>query len=187
MVLASLRAIGQNLVLFIAISLAFAVGASAQDVVVGTIDKVDTGAKTVTVKAADGTVTTVKYTDKTAVHGLAGTAHAADLAGKVGGRVIVHDVPEGTDKAARSIVFVGDKTVDKTEGTIFRIGKNSKTVSVKMADNTVKVFTVSSHATVNAGKDVFHYSAVSMKEGDHVVVYSTDEAGKSVAHAFEHL
>jgi hypothetical protein len=168
MVLASLRAIGQNLVLLIAISLAFAVGARAQDVVVGTIDKVDTGAKTVAVKTADGTVTTLKYTDKTAVHGLSGTA-------------------EGTDTVARSIVFVGDKTVDKTDGTIFRIGKTTKTISVKMADNTVKVFSVSTHATVNAGKDVFHYSAVSLKEGDHVVVYSTDEAGKSIAHAFEHL
>jgi hypothetical protein len=187
MVLASLRAIGRNLVLLIAISLAFAAGARAQDVLVGTIDKVDTGAKTVAVKTADGTVTVVKYTDKTTVHGLADTAHAADLAGRTGGRVIVHDVPEGTDTVARSIVFVGDKTVDKTDGTIFRIGKSTKTISVKMADDTVKVFSVSSHATVNAGKDVFHYSAVSLKEGDHVVVYSTDEAGKSIAHAFEHL
>src|SRR5580704_13072021 len=165
MVHASLRAIGRNLVLFLGISLVFAFGAKAQDVVVGTIDKVDTGAKTVAVKTADGTVTTVKYTDKTAVHGLSDAAHGADLAGKAGGRVIVHDVPEGTDKVARSIVYVGDKTVD----------------------NTVKVFTISSHATVNAGKDVFKYSAVTMKEGDHVVVYSTDEAGKSIAHVFEHF
>jgi hypothetical protein len=187
MVHASLRAIGRNLVLFLGISLVFAFGAKAQDVVVGTIDKVDTGAKTVAVKTADGTVTTVKYTDKTALHGLGDAAHGADLAGKTGGRVIVHDVPEGTDKVARSIVFVGDKTVDKTDGTIFKIGKRTKTVSVKMADNTVKVFTISSHASVNAGKDVFKYSAVTMKEGDHVVVYSTDEAGKSIAHVFEHF
>jgi hypothetical protein len=187
MALASPRAIARNLVLFVAVSLAFAVGARAQDVVVGTITKVDTGAKTVAVKTADGTVTTVKYTDKTAVHGLGDAAHGAALAGKEGSRVIVHDVPEGTDKAARSIVYVGDKTVDKTDGTIFKIGKKSKTISVKLADNTVKVFDVSTHATVNAGRDVVKYSVVSMKEGDHVVVYSTDEAGKSIAHAFEHL
>jgi hypothetical protein len=187
MVLASLRAIGRNLLLFLAVSLIFAFGAQAQNVLVGTIDKVDTGTKTVAVKSADGTVTVVKYTDKTAVHGLKDAAHGGDLAGKEGGRVIVHDVPEGTDTVARSIVFVGDQTVEKTDGTIFKISKKSKTVSVKMADNTVKVFSVSSHATVNAGKDVFHYSAVSMKEGDHVVVYSTDESGKKIAHAFEHL
>jgi hypothetical protein len=187
MVLGSLRAIGQNLVLFLAVSLAFAAGAQAQNVVVGTITKVDTGAKTVAVKTADGTVTTVKYTDKTAVHGLGDAAHGAALAGKEGSRVIIHDVPDGADTAARSIVYVGDKTVDKTDGTIFKIGKKSKTISVKMADNTVKVFDVSTHATVNGGKDVFKYSAVTMKEGDHVVVYSTDEAGKSIAHAFDHL
>ncbi|MGC2719972.1 MAG: hypothetical protein WA209_10305, partial [Candidatus Acidiferrales bacterium] len=75
MVLASLRAIGQFLVLFVALLFTFAVGAQAQDVLVGTIDKVDTGAKTVAVKSADGTVTVVKYTDKTAVHGLKDAAH----------------------------------------------------------------------------------------------------------------
>ncbi len=187
MVLASLRAIGQMLVLLIVVLFTFAVGAQAQNVLVGTIDKVDTDAKTVAVKSADGTVTVVKYTDKTTVHGLTNATHAASLAGKEGGRVIVHDVPEGADTVGRSIVYVGDKTVDKTDGTIFKIGKRSRTVSVKMADNTVKVFSVSSHATVNAGKDVFHYSAVSMKEGDHVVVYSTEEGGKAIAHAFDHL
>jgi hypothetical protein len=187
MVLASLRAIGRNLLVFLAFGLSLAVGAQAQNVLVGTIDKVDTSAKTVAVKSADGTVTVVNYTDKTTVHGLKDAAHGADLAGKEGGRVIVHDVPEGTATVGRSIIFVGDKTVDKTDGTIFRIGKRSKTVSVKLADNTVKVFTVSSHATMNAGKDVFHYSAVSIKQGDHVIVYSTDEGGKAIAHAFEHF
>ena len=47
--------------------------AHAQDVthvVSGTIEKVDAGAKTIAVKTADGTVETVKFTDKTTVHGL---------------------------------------------------------------------------------------------------------------------
>jgi len=47
--------------------------ARAQDVthvVSGTIEKVDAGAKTIAVKTADGTVETVKFTDKTTVHGM---------------------------------------------------------------------------------------------------------------------
>ena len=43
-------------------------------VVSGTIEKVDAGAKTIAVKTADGTVETVKFTEKTAVHEI-GRAH----------------------------------------------------------------------------------------------------------------
>ncbi len=61
--------------------------ARAQDVthvVSGTVEKVDAGAKIIAVKTADGTVETVKFTEKTAVHGLKDAAKGADLAGKEG-------------------------------------------------------------------------------------------------------
>ena len=52
------------------------------NVITGTIEKVDSGAKTIAVKTVDGTVETVKFTDKTTVHGLKDAAKGADLAGK---------------------------------------------------------------------------------------------------------
>jgi hypothetical protein len=170
-----------------AFAVLFAVGANAQDVVTGTIDKVDTGAKTVAVKSADGTVTVVKYSGKTVVHGLKDGAKGADLAGKEGGHVIVHDVPERSDKVAHSIYFVGDKSVHATEGTVQDVAKGTRVVTVKTADGTVKTFTVAGHATVDGSKDVGEYSVKGVKAGDHVVVYSTEETGKEIAHAFHHL
>ena len=160
---------------------------ASTNVITGTIEKVDSGAKTIAVKTADGTVETVKFTEKTTVHGLKDAGKGADLAGKEGGHVIVHTVGEGADKTAHSVEWVGDKTVHTAEGTVEDVGKGSKTVAVKTADGTKETFEVADHATVNTGKDVGRYSARGAKKGEHVTVYYTEEAGKKIAHVFKHL
>jgi hypothetical protein len=157
------------------------------NVITGTIEKVDSGAKTVAVKTADGTVETVKFTDKTTVHGLKDAAKGADLAGKEGGHVIVHTVGEGADKTAHSVEWFGDKTVHATEGTVEDIGEGSKTVAVKTADGSKETFEVADHAVVNSGKGVARYSEKGAKKGEHVTVYYTEEAGKKIVHVFKHL
>jgi Cu/Ag efflux protein CusF len=155
---------------------AVSVGAQGSGVITGTVEKVDSGAKTIAVKTADGTVETVKFTEKTSVHGLKDAAKGTDLAGKEGGHVIVHTVGEGSEKTAHSVEWVGDKTVHTTEGTVEDVGKGSKTVAVKTADGTKETFDVANHAVVSGAK-----------KGEHVTVYYTEEAGKKIAHVFKHL
>src|SRR5882757_6202247 len=162
-------------------------GQNPTHVISGTVEKVDAGAKTVAVKTADGTVETVKFTEKTTVHGLKDAAKGADLVGKEGGHVIVHTVGEGADKTAHSVDWVGDKTVHATEVTVEAVGKGSKTVGVKTADGTKETFVVADHAVVDTGKDVTRYSIQGAKKGEHVTVYYTEEAGKKIAHVFKHL
>ena len=169
---------------FVAVSLA---AQTSGNVFTGTIDKVDSGAKTISVKTADGAVKTVKFTDKTTVDGLKGAAKGTDLAGKEGGHVIVHSIGTGADETAHSVEWVGDRTVHTTEGTVEDVGKDSKTVAVKTADGTKETFVVADHATVNTGNDVARYSVQGAKKGEHVTVYYTEEAGKKVAHVFGHL
>lgn len=160
---------------------------ASSNVVTGTIEKVDSGGKTIAVKTADGTVETVKFTEKTTVHGLKDGTKGADLAGKEGGHVIVHTTGEGAEKTAHSVEWFGDKTVHTTEGTVEDVGKGSKTVAVKTADGSKETFEVAGHATVNTGKDVGRYTAIGAKKGEHVTVYYTEEAGKKIAHVFKHL
>jgi len=161
--------------------------AGVTGVVTGTLTKVDAAGKTVAVKTADGTIETVKFTEKTTVHGIKGVAKGADLAGKEGGHVIVHTAGEGADKTAHSIVWVGDKTVKTADVTVDDVGKGTRTVAVKTADGTKDTYVVSEHATVDAGKDVGKYSVVGVKKGEHVTVYYTEAGGKKIIHAFEHL
>jgi hypothetical protein len=184
-----LQATFRALLLLLAACFAVAV-ARAQDVthvISGTIEKVDAGAKTIAVKTADGTVETVKFAGKTTVQGLKGAAGGADLVGKEGGHIIIHATGEGAQKTAHSVMWVGDKTVHTTEGTVEDVGKGTKTVAVKTADGTKEAFEVSGHATVDTGKAVGRYSALGAKNGEHVTVYYTEEAGKKIAHVFKHL
>jgi hypothetical protein len=164
--------------------------ARAQDlthVVSGTVEKVDAGAKTIAVKTADGSVATVKFTEKTTVHGLKDATTGADLAGKEGGHVIVHATGEGAETTAHSVEWLGDKTVHTTEGTVEEVGQGTKTVAVKAADGTKEAFVVADHATVDTGKTVGRYTVLGAKKGEHVTVYYTEEAGKKIAHLFKHL
>jgi hypothetical protein len=178
--------------LLLILALAFGVallqsGKAATDVITGIIDKVDSAAKTIAVKTADGTVQTVKFTERTTVRGLKGAAKGADLAGKEGSHVIVHTSGEGAEKTAHSVDWVGDKTVHATEGTVDEVGEGSKTVAVKTADGTKETFTVADHAVVDSGKGVARYSTAGAKKGEHVTVYYTEEAGKKIARVFKHL
>ena len=160
---------------------------TATDVLTGIIDKVDSAAKTIAVRTADGTVQTVKFTEKTTVSGLKDAAKGADLVGKEGGHVIVHTAGEGADKTADSVHWLGDRTVHTSEGTVDEVGAGAKTVAVKTADGTKETFEVADHATVDTGKNVARYSEQGAKKGEHVTVYYTEEAGRKIAHVFKHL
>jgi len=149
------------------------------NVVAGTITKVDSGAKTIAVKTADGTVHTVKWTDDTTVTGLKGAAHGADLAGKEGGHVIIRTTDEGGEKTAHSIDYVGHKTIKTADVTVDDVGKGTQTLAVHTADGAKETFKVGDHATVDTGKDV--------EKGGHYTVYYTEDAGKKVVHFFSHL
>src|SRR5258708_21786530 len=93
-------------------------GQNPTHVITGTVEKVDAGAKTVAVKTADGTVETVKFTEKTTVHGLKDAAKRADLVGKEGGHVIVHATGEGASKTAHSVEWLLHKTVPTPHSTV---------------------------------------------------------------------
>lgn len=145
---------------------------ASASVVTGALEKVGSGAKTIAMKTANGTVETVKFTGKTTGHGLKDAQKGAGLAGKEGGHVIVRTSGKGAEKTAHSVEWFGDKTVHATEGTVEDVGKGSKTVAVKTADGAKETFEVAGHVTVNTGKDVGRY---------------TEEAGKKIAHVFKHL
>jgi hypothetical protein len=54
---------------------------------------------------------------------------------------------------------------------------------VVTADGTEKTFTLPDHAVTDSGKDI----AKGSEKGAKVVVYSSEDAGKKVAHFFQHV
>lgn len=160
---------------------------AAQDVVSavhGTITKLDSSTKTAVVKSQDGTEHTIKFVDKTTVHGAEATATGSKDAFHgltQGSDVVVHYTAEGTEKTAVEVDKVGKDGIKSVDGTVTHIDRGGKTLVVKAADGTEDTFRLSDHAATDAGKNIGKGAEKSAK----VTVYYTENAGKKVAHFFE--
>jgi Cu/Ag efflux protein CusF len=154
---------------------------------VGDLEKVDTEAKKITIRAADGTEHAVSYSGRTIVHGLKGTAKASDLAGKEGSRVVVHYTGTAGRETADHIDVFDHDALKTTEGTLTRVDKAGHKVVVKTADGVDETYDLGRDSAIDTKDglvDVAHFTG---KEGDHVIVYHTEEAGRKVVHLIKHL
>lgn len=156
----------------------------------GTITKLDSASKTMVVKTKDGTEHTVKFVDKTTVHGVEGGGHDTAAGAKdtfhglkEGTDVVAHYTEKGSEKTAVEVDDVGKDGLKTVDGTITHIDRAGKTVAVKTADGTEETFKLSGHAAADAGKDIAKGSEKTAK----VTVYYTESAGKKTAHFFEKL
>lgn len=159
---------------------------AAQDVVSavhGTIEKIDSAAKTMVVKTADGAEHSMHFLDKTAVHGADASAEAAKDSWhglKAGAEVVAHYTTKGTEDTALEIDKVGKDGLKTTDGTIKDIDRGAKKLVVKSSDGAESTFRLTDHAAKDAGKDI----GEGMEKGTKVTVYYTEDAGKKVAHFF---
>jgi Cu/Ag efflux protein CusF len=150
-------------------------------VVEGTVKKIDSATKTVVVKTADGTDHTFHIGDHTAVYGaeagVKGTK--ATLHGlKEGSKVAVHYTGSAAKNTADEIDYIGKNGLKSGEGTIKKIDRDAKTLTVKSVDGTEETFRLSERAAKDAGKDIGKGSEKSEK----VTVYYTEQAGHKIAH-----
>jgi hypothetical protein len=149
----------------------------------GKVEKIDRMAKTIVVKAPDGTEHTFHFVGRTAFHG---AENAADVTKesfhglKEGSDVVVHYSAKGTEETAEEVDHVGEGGLNATEGTVSHLDRGAKTVTLKAADGTEQTFRLSKNAADDAGKDV---SEGAEKTGK-VTVYYTEQAGHKIAHFF---
>lgn len=152
----------------------------------GTVEKVDRAAKTVVVKAADGTEHTFHLVGRTVVHGAQATHRGTDAAAgdlDEGSEVVVHSTRKGTEETAEEIDHVGKDGLKASDGTITGFDRAARTMTIKTADGTKETYRLSEHAAQDAGKD----TEDAAKKSSHVTVYYSEEAGHKVAHFFKSL
>jgi hypothetical protein len=121
-----------------------------------------------------------------AVHGI----KASDLAAKdswhglkEGSQVVAHSTKRGSEETAVEVDKLGDKGLEKTEGTIKEIDRGGRKLVIESADGTERTFKLSAHAAADSAKDV----PADAEKGTKVAVYSTEQAGKKIAHFFEKI
>ena len=107
---------------------------AAQDVVSavhGTITKLDSGAKTMVVKTADGVEHTFKFLGSTAVHGVKamGTGTKDAFHGLTeGSEVVAHYTAKGAEETAVEVDKVGKDGMKGVEGTVTHVDRGAKTI-----------------------------------------------------------
>ena len=149
----------------------------------GRIEKIDRTAKTMVVKAADGTEHTFHFVGRTVVHGGEKTGAAATDAFhglKEGSDVVVHYTAKGSEETAEEVDHVGQDGLKATQGSVVHLDRGAKTLTIKTADGTEQAFRLTDHASEDAGRDV----SAGAKDSAKVTVYYTEQAGHKVAHFF---
>ena len=154
---------------------------------VGDLEKVDTDAKKITIRAADGTEHAVSYGGRTIVHGLEGTAKAADLAGKEGSQVVVHYTGAAGRETADHVDVFGHDALKTTEGTITQVDKAGQKVVVKTSDGAEETYDLGRDSAIDTKDGLVDAAHFTGKEGDHVIVYHTEEGERKVVHLLKHL
>ena len=150
----------------------------------GLVTKVDRAAKTVMVKAYDGTEHTMHLVERTVVHGGKETHKGAEEAARdlqEGSQVVVHYTKQGTDETAEEIDQIGKDGLKTSEGTITKFDRDARTMTIKIADGTEETYRLTEHATEDAGKE----TEDTAKKSAHAIVYYSEEAGHKVAHYFK--
>ena len=166
--------------------LLFGSTAFALTAVEGRVEKIDRTAKTIVVKAADGTEHTFHFVGRTAVHGTekAGGAAKESFHGLTeGSEVVVHYFAKRSVETAEEIDHIRKDGLNASAGTITGFNRAAKTMSIKTADGSVESFRLTGNAAADAGRD----TEDATKKSAHVTVYYTEEAGHRVAHFFRAL
>lgn len=152
----------------------------------GRVEKVDRAAKTVLVKAVDGSEHTFHLVSRTVVHGAQATRRGADAAAgdlREGSSVVVHATRKGADETAEEIDHVGNDGLKASEGAVTGFDRDARTLTIKTADGTEETYRLSVHAAEEAGRD----TEDAAKKSARVTVYYSEEAGHKVAHFFKSL
>jgi len=155
--------------------LSFAV--EAVSAVHGTISRIDSGAKTIVVKTADGTEHTFRFIAKTTVHGTEAGAKDTFHGLKEGSEVVAHYTAKGAENTAVEVDRVGKDGLKSMDGTVSDIDRGGKKLVVKSADGTEQAFKMADHAAEETGKGA--------EKSAKVTVYYTEDAGKKIAHFFQ--
>jgi hypothetical protein len=160
---------------------------AAEDVstaVAGTVKKIDSAAKTISVKTTDGAEHTFRFVDRTVVHGTEKMEQGAKDAFhglKEGSEVAVHYTVKGSEKIAEEVDGIGRDGLRTAHGTLRAIDREGKTIKVRTDSGAEETYRLGDRCARDTGKDIEEAA----KKSVNVTVYYSEEAGHKVAHFFK--
>ena len=147
----------------------------------GTVQKTYGALNTVLVKTVDGVEHLFHLGERTVLHGAAGGDALRGI--DEGSVVVVHYTLEGDAKIAHEVDRVGRGGLKTTEGTVTKVDRIGKTISIRLAGGGEQTLRLTERAAADVGRDIDGATAGSTR----VVVYFSDDTGHEVAHYFRRI
>lgn len=151
----------------------------------GVVTRIDSTAKTIAVKTADGTEEVFKFSGKTALRAADGVKTGAVgtyFAGKEGTHVVVRYTGEGAEKTAVGIDDFGKDSFRVSKGVVTGVDKGAHTVTVRTEDGSEETYHLTKDAAVDTEHGVVRGTEYAATKGEKISVHYTDDAGKKVVH-----
>ena len=147
----------------------------------GTVVQEHAAANTVIVKTVDGVEHVFHYTKNLLFHGGRNSGVDALEGLRDGTTVAVHYTVAWGNASALEIDQISDDGLEATEGTVVRIDRGRKNITIRFDNGESETFELTDRAARGAGNDIDLAPGGTMR----ITVYYTDEAGHRVAHFFK--
>jgi hypothetical protein len=154
---------------------------------VGELVRINTKAKDLVIRTADGTEHVVAYTGRTAVRGLGRAADASYLAGKEGSQVVIHYTQRGATATADDVDVFGHASLKEVDGTLVAVDKDGRHVVIRTRNGAEETYDLGQDAAIDTKDGMIDAADLAAKKGDRVVIYHTEEGGHKVIHALDDL
>ncbi len=154
---------------------------------VGELVRVDTKGRKLVIRTADGVEHVLAYMGHTTVHSLGRAGNASYLTGKEGSQVVVHYTQHGATMTADEVDVFGHKALQTTDGTLVRVDKDGRHVVIRTKNGAEETYDLGHDAALDTTDGVADASDLAAKEGDHVIVYHTEQGGRKVVHVLKDL
>jgi hypothetical protein len=149
----------------------------AQDlvnIILGTIERVDSATKTIVVKAADGMEHTIRVTGAATVKGTKNGFNGL----REGSQIVARTTGAGAHETALEVGKISEDGFKATDGAVEKFEKDTKKIVVKNVHGAKKTFELGGRALEDAGKA----TRAAITKGAIVTVYYTEEDGEKVAY-----
>jgi len=145
--------------------------------VLGTIENVDSGANTITVRLSDGTDKTLQLAKRVTVNGRGEPRSHAESALMAHERAVIYYTDKSGEETAVDVESVDHAMHRTVTGTLISADKNNKTIVLRTANGKDETFRVQNDAVIETPDNVIMFAQFEPQEGSQITLHYEDPLG----------
>jgi len=145
--------------------------------VLGTIENIDSGGNTITVRLSDGTDKTLQLAKRLTVNGRAESRNRAESALTAQERAVIYYTDKGGNETAVDVESVSHAMRKTVTGTLISADKDKRTVVLRTANGKDETFRVQNDAVIETGDGVMTFAQFEPQSGAQISLHYEDATG----------